>query len=168
MCIIFFLKINTFLNFLYCIQLSFINPDKCTLSVVCFQTVVWTAINSVVSFWFWRVGVSLGPRRWAMCLLECSHTALYPAAPACPPVKVRTHLYSTSPSACLRVKQGEMHWWVWCLSAIQTYTYLWKLLYRLFYIHFKRSSNVKENRKISHTKNNLRKVLLKNNSSKNI
>ncbi len=120
--------------------------------MVCFQTVVWTAINSVVSCWFWRVGVSLGPRRWAMCLLECSHTALYPAAPACPPVKVRTHLYSTSPSACLRVKQGEMHWWVWCLSAIQTYTYHWKLLYRLFYIHFKKSSNVKEKKNLSHKK----------------
>lgn len=68
----------------------------------CFQTVEWTAINSVVSCWFWRADVFLGPHRWAACLLECLHTALYPAAPTCPPAKVKTHMYSAS--AYLREK----------------------------------------------------------------
>ncbi len=138
-----------------CIQLSFINPDKCILSVLCFQTVVWTAINSVVSCWFWRVGVSLGPRRWEMCLLECSHTALYPAAPACPPVKVRTHLeYIT---ICLsQSRTGEMHRWVFQPHKHTLTTENCYIVF--FYIHLKKSSNVKENSKISHTKNDLRKV----------
>ncbi len=121
-----------------CIQLSFINPDKCILSVLCFQTVVWTAINSVVSCWFWRVGVSLGPRRWEMCLLECSHTALYPAAPACPPVKVRIHLQYIT--ICLsQSRTGEMQRRVWCLSATQAYTYHWKLLYCFSLYPFKKN-----------------------------